>query len=75
MDQKTLVETNETPLCVVLGSQDSLLNLDYVIRQVNYKNLFENKVHLIEEADHLVFWSQASIFNAILADFLATDSK
>lgn len=69
VDQKTLVETNETPLCVILGSKDKL-NLDYVTKQVRYKNLFQKKVFLIEGSGHFVFWEQPSIFNSILADFL-----
>lgn len=68
-NHKILVETNDTPLCMVLGTEDNL-NLDYVTTEVKYLNLFTGKVHLIEGAGHTVFWEQPQLFNAILANFL-----
>lgn len=69
-NQKTVVETNDTPLCIILGAEDNL-NLDYMTKQVKYKNLFKDKVQLVEGTGHTVFWDKSHIFNGILADFLA----
>lgn len=69
-NQKTLVETNATPLCIVLGKNDKV-NLTYVTKEVKYKNLFNGKVYEIEDAGHAVFWEQPETFNAILSEFLS----
>lgn len=70
-DQKALVEVNETPLCVVQGLNDAGINNQYIVEAVNYKNLFNKKVYLIENSAHAVFWQQPQEFNAILSLFLA----
>lgn len=74
-DQKALVESNDTPLCVVLGKDEKGVNTKYVIENVKYKNLFNNQIYLIENAGHAPFWEQPDQFNQILADFLSQNLK
>lgn len=73
-NQRTLVETNNTPLCIIQGTEDRV-NLDYLKNEVKYKNLFNGKIYEIEGAGHAVFWEEPEIFNAIVADFFETLSK
>jgi pimeloyl-ACP methyl ester carboxylesterase len=68
-DQKAIVETDDTPLCVIQGANDEGINNDYIC-QVNYKNLFSNKVHLVENSGHAAFWQKPDEFNQILSLFL-----
>ncbi len=73
-NQKTLVETDTTPLCIVQGTEDRV-NLDYLKNEVKYKNLFNGKIYEIQGAGHTVFWEEPKVFNTILEDFLGTLSK
>lgn len=67
-DQRAVVETNPTPLCLVHGEKDTNIKNDY-IKAIQYKNLFE-KVYIVEDAGHAVFWDQPQRFNQILENFL-----
>lgn len=73
-DEKELVETNDTPLCVVQGTQDENINNDYIL-SLKYKNLFNRKVHILEKAGHSVFWDQPERFNEILEQFIESVTK
>lgn len=67
-DQKTLVETDDTPLCIIHGADDSCIRLDY-IKGINFKNAFEG-INIIPGVGHWTLWDKASEFNAILERFL-----
>lgn len=69
-DQKELVETDETPLCVVQGENDTNLKIDY-IKRIKYKNLFKGEVQIIRDAGHAAFRTHPKAFNRILEEFLA----
>jgi pimeloyl-ACP methyl ester carboxylesterase len=73
-DQKALVETNDTPLCVVLGKNE-IVNVKYVTEDIRYKNLFHNKVYLIDNTSHFAHWEKPEQFNQILAEFLSETLK
>lgn len=67
-DQKTFVETDDTPLCIIQGEDDQVINNDY-IKGLNYKNLI-GEVHFIE-GGHAVFRQKPKEFNAIIELFLS----
>ena len=69
-DQKAVVETDETPLCIIQGALDQGINNHYIIEHVKYKNLF-GRVHVIPDAGHAVFWDKPDEFNSILELFLS----
>lgn len=69
-DQKATVETNDTPLCVIQGEKDCNLKIDYIINEIKYKNLFNNKVYVIKNANHSLVRSHSKKFNSILDKFL-----
>ncbi len=70
-DCKEVAETYDAPLCIVEGKEDHGIKLDYVVHGIKYKNLFQNKVFVVEGAGHAVFWDQPEEFNRILSLFLA----
>lgn len=73
-NQKEIVETNNTPLCVVQGKNEKGINNKYIIEKINYKNLFDH-VYVVEDAGHAVFWEKPETFNQILSTFLSKVSK
>ena len=68
-NQKTLVETDDTPLCIIQGEGDQGINNNDYIKGLNYKNLI-GKVHFIE-GGHAVFRQKPEEFNAIMELFLS----
>lgn len=67
-NQKTLVETDDTPLCIIQGEDDQGINNNY-IKRLSYRNLI-GKVHFIE-GGHAVFWQKSEEFNSIVELFLS----
>lgn len=71
-DQKEVVETDPTPLCVVHGAEDGNIKLPY-IQSLRYKNLF-NHVYVVKNAGHSVFWDQPEEFNQIFDAFASSQT-
>lgn len=69
-NQKEFVEVNDTPLCIIQGENDQCINNKFIIENVNYKNLFNHKVYIIENCKHAVFWEKPAEFNRVLSEFL-----
>ena len=70
-NQKKIVEVDETPLCIVQGEKDQAVNNKYILEKVNYKNLFNRQVYLVENTGHAVFLEKPEEFNEILSQFLS----
>jgi pimeloyl-ACP methyl ester carboxylesterase len=70
-DERKLVEETPVPIAVVNGSDDPLVNVDYV-GAVAYRNLWDDHCYLLRGAGHACFLHEPAAFNAILARF-ATD--
>jgi len=68
-DQRQVVETDPRPLAIVNGAQEPMVNNDYV-QAVSYKNLWEDKIHLIPNVGHAPFWEAPDAFDALLTRFL-----
>lgn len=68
-NQKEIVETNETPLCVIQGADDKGIDNAY-FEKVAFKNLFKKTVFIVKGTAHAVLWEKSKEFNQILADFL-----
>lgn len=58
------------PIAVIVGEQDAGINNDYIIKEVEFKNLWRDKVHVISNAGHAVFMERPDEFNLILESFL-----
>jgi pimeloyl-ACP methyl ester carboxylesterase len=70
VDQRWVAEHIDTPLAVINGADDSIINLDY-IDCLQYANLWSGECHRISGAGHAAFRERPGAFNALLAQFLA----
>jgi pimeloyl-ACP methyl ester carboxylesterase len=68
-DQRQVVESDPRPLAIVNGADEPMVNNDYV-KALSYKNLWEDKVHLIPNVGHAPFWEAPDEFDALLTRFL-----
>lgn len=69
LNQRNIVEDSPTPLAIVNGELDPFLNHHY-FESLQYKNLWQGKIHRISEAGHAPFWTHPIAFNALLDEFL-----
>jgi pimeloyl-ACP methyl ester carboxylesterase len=58
------------PIAVIAGQEDIGINTDYIINEVDFRNLWKGKVHMINGAGHAVHMEKPQEFNAILSEFL-----
>jgi pimeloyl-ACP methyl ester carboxylesterase len=68
-DQQQLVQTNKTPLAIINGADEPFVNNDFV-KSLAYANLWENKIHLLNNIGHAPFWEMPDQYNPILKRFL-----
>ncbi len=69
-DQRKIAETSPIPLAIVNGTNDGLVNVDY-IDTVGYRNLWERHCHRLAGLGHAAFMNAPEMFNPLLARFLA----
>lgn len=70
VNQRWVVENMSTPLAIVNGADDALINLDY-IDSLRYARLWSGRCHRLEGAGHAAFRERPAAFNALLGEFLA----
>lgn len=68
-DQRTTVEQSDRPLCVVHGNDEPFVRLDY-LRAIEYRALWNKRIHVIAGAGHAPHWQSPSVFNDLLCAFL-----
>jgi len=69
LDQRAVVESSSTPIAVINGAEDPLINLDYV-DSLDYANLWDGRCHRLGGGGHAAFWHDARRFNGLVARFL-----
>ncbi|MBL4682931.1 MAG: alpha/beta hydrolase [Pseudomonadales bacterium] len=69
VDQKNEVMDNETPLAIINGADEAMINNEY-LTTIEYKNLWEETVHLIENAGHAPFLESPHDFDVLLDRFM-----
>lgn len=69
IDQRRAVETISKPLCVVHGACEPFVRLDY-LESIDYRCLWNNRIHVIPGAGHAPHWQFPQAFNGIMTDFL-----
>ncbi len=57
------------PIAVVTGENEIAINNDYIIHEVEFANLWKNKVHVIQNAGHALHMEKPEVFNRILSEF------
>lgn len=70
-DQRKVAETTATPLLIVNGADDPVVNLDYV-DSLSYQNVWTGRPIRIAGTGHAVHREEAQTFNRLLAEFLKT---
>jgi pimeloyl-ACP methyl ester carboxylesterase len=68
-DQRQVVEHDPTPLAIVNGADEPFVNNTY-LKLIDYKNLWQGKVHLIPGVGHAPFWETPEVFDVYLDRFL-----
>ena len=68
-DEVKIVNEWPNPIAVVAGEQEFGINNSYIINEVKFKNLWENKVHVIPKGGHAVFMDCPNEFNLIMQRF------
>ena len=64
-----IVRAWSRPIAVIAGADDPLVNNDYIMNEVSFRNLWRGEVHLVEKAGHFVHMEQPQIFNALIREF------
>lgn len=59
----------KVPLAIVNGGAEPFVNNDYVT-SLAYSNLWEDKVHLIDEVGHAPFWEAPELFDPYIRRFV-----
>jgi len=68
--QRQIVESSPTPIAVVNGGAEPLVNVDYV-EAVRYANLWQKHCYRLAGLGHAPFWESPREFNPLLERFLA----
>ncbi len=68
-DEVNIVNKWSKPIAVIAGEQDIAINNEYITNEVNFKNLWEGRVHVIPKGGHAVFLDYPEEFNFILHRF------
>jgi pimeloyl-ACP methyl ester carboxylesterase len=69
-DQREIAETAQLPLAVVNGGDEPFVNNDFV-KTVDYANLWDGRVHILDGIGHAPFWEAPDQFDPIFERFLA----
>ncbi|MDE3046624.1 MAG: alpha/beta hydrolase [Verrucomicrobiota bacterium] len=57
------------PIAVVAGADETLVNNEYIMKEVPFRNLWHKRVHLIQYAGHFVHMEQPDAFNELVREF------
>lgn len=68
-DETQIVNKIKTPLAILHGEKDQLVNLDY-IKSLPIPSLWKKEVQLIRHAGHSPQWENAEAFNVLLESFI-----
>ncbi|MDR3497647.1 MAG: alpha/beta hydrolase [Parvibaculum sp.] len=69
VDGRMVAETALQPLAVVSGSEEPFVSNAF-LRTVDYRNLWDGKVHILDGLAHMPFWEAPEIVNPLLGRFL-----
>ncbi len=70
LDGREIAQTSALPLAVVSGELEPFVNNAF-LSDVNYRNLWDGKVHILKGQGHMPFWQAPDEINPLLARFLA----
>jgi len=67
--QRQAVEKWDRPIAVIQGSDEPFFDNAY-LDEIEWRNLWEGRVHIVEGGGHAPFWAKPDAYNEILARFL-----
>lgn len=70
LDGREIAATSPLPLAVVSGADEPFVNNAF-LTSIDYCNLWDGKVHVLEGLAHMPFWQAPERINPLLARFLA----
>lgn len=73
-NEKELVETSNLPIAIFHGENDALISLEY-LKSINWKNCWQNKIHIIPNTAHSPHLENPVEFNTLLSQFCETVFK
>ena len=65
-----IVQQWPRPIAVIAGERDIAINNEYIINNVVFNNLWNDRVYVIKDAGHAVHMERPEQFNSILKEFL-----
>ena len=68
-NERDLVEHMTTPIAIVTGANDPIVNKDY-LAGIAFANLWAGSCQFIPRSGHAPFLDAAEVFNALLSEFL-----
>lgn len=70
-NERDIVETSTLPIAVFHGENDALISLEY-LKSIKWKNLWQNKIHIISNTAHSPQLENPTEFNTLLSQFCET---
>lgn len=68
--QINVVENWQKPVAVIQGNDEAFFDNSY-FNNINFKNLWQNKVHIIDNSGHAPFWEYPEQYNQLLEQFIS----
>jgi len=68
-DEVEIVANLETPLAILHGENELLVNLEY-IESLEYSSLWMDEVQVLEDTGHYIHWETPELFNEVLLAFI-----
>ena len=68
--QIVVLENWHKPVAVIQGDEEAFFDNTY-FDKINFKNLWNNKIHTIPKAGHAPFWEYPAQYNELLEGFLS----
>ncbi|MEM9105646.1 MAG: alpha/beta hydrolase [Pseudomonadota bacterium] len=68
-NQKHTVMNSDIPFSIVNGAEEPFVNNDFVA-SIGLQNLWDDKLHLLEDVGHAPFWEAPELFDPLLMRFL-----
>lgn len=64
-----IVQKWPRPIAVIAGADELLVNNDYIMNEVPFRNLWRGEVQLIEKGGHFVHMEQPQMLNELIREF------
>lgn len=70
-NEKEFISKTNVPICILHGSQDRLVNLEY-LKSLSIPKLWNNQIAVLENVGHVPQMESADKFNTLITDFYSS---